>query len=365
MKSITRWPQKTSAIFLFLLWSCISLPTAGQAYQPSKEQVVASWDNQQALSSSRASLQNIAWHLEQSQYPGQSNLHLRQASQMLHTLANSHSQQPEYWYYQARVLEHQHQFQQALASLDKALDLDRQYASAWLMKSNVQVLMGHKAQAKTSCTELIGLVNVDIALACSLQTAQGKTQVKQAYQKLLPIVKRLDFKAAEQSNTQVWLIQLAADMALALNKPEQAVKWLSVMPLAQTSISYLSQWADAQFELGNHQEVYQQLAQIVEAAGFKDDALLMRLAIAEKHLAKLDNLPNDNQKTWQLAAAERVELRVLRQDKFHAADLGRFFIFIQPNQTQALYWAEQNLSQSQTFHDYQLLELAKTMGKGN
>jgi hypothetical protein len=108
-----------------------SLNSMAEVYRPTANQVVASWDSSQSLNNTRVSLQNVEWHLQQSQYAGSSNLHLRQASVMLDNLEETQADKPEYWYYKARVLEHQHQFIGALQALDNALELDETFISAW------------------------------------------------------------------------------------------------------------------------------------------------------------------------------------------------------------------------------------------
>ena len=91
-----------------------SLNCNAEVYFPEKNQIVASWDTSQSLENALIDLKNIEWHLQQSQYSGSSNVHLRQASMMLTKLSDSETAKPEFWYYKARVFEHQHQFTEAL-----------------------------------------------------------------------------------------------------------------------------------------------------------------------------------------------------------------------------------------------------------
>ena len=355
--------QKNLILFLIISISAIlfSLDSMAEVYRPTDNQVVASWDTSQSLNNTRVSLQNVEWHLQQSQYAGSSNLHLRQASIMLDSLLINQADKPEYWYYKARILEHQHQFTSALQALDNALELDESFVSAWLMKSNVLLLMGQNDSAKKTCLRLVGMANIDIALACSLQTAKGEEQVKIAYAKLQPIVKRIQHDIENIAASNLWLVQLAADMASQLSLTQQSAAWMNTYPLEKTPISYMSQWADTQLELGHYENVLDKLGDIVEQVGYQDDALLMRLAMAEikieQHSKRMDNIV----KKWQIAAKNRVTLRLQRNDTYHAADLSRFYIYIEPNAEQALFWAKQNLTQSQSHEDYALLKAAKAI----
>ncbi|WP_299080281.1 hypothetical protein [uncultured Paraglaciecola sp.] len=334
-----------------------------EVYQPSNNQVVANWDINQSLKNAQVSLENVEWHLRQSQYVGLSNLHLRQASNMLSKLSEADKNKPEYWYYSARILEHQHQFSDALIALEKAIEQDQKFISAWLMKSNVHLLMGQNSYAKSSCLQLVGVANVDIALACLLQTALGLEKTLEAYEKFKPVVERLqhDFENIDASN--LWLVQLAADMATQLSLVQESAKWMNTYPLEKTPISYMSQWADTQIALGKYEVVLRYLGQIVQQSGYQDDALLMRLAMAEVALENKGlNLETKSEK-WQIAAKSRVTLRLQRNDSYHAADLSRYFLYIEPNYKQALYWAQQNITQSQSHEDHALLTAAKAMAK--
>jgi tetratricopeptide (TPR) repeat protein len=351
-------------LFIFVSAILFSTNSSAEVYRPTDNQVVASWDTSQSLNNTRVSLQNVEWHLQQSQYAGSSNLHLRQASMMLDGLLNTQADKPEYWYYKARVFEHQHQFTSALQSLDNALELDATFVSAWLMKSNVLLLMGQNDSAKKTCSRLIGMANIDIALACSLQTAKGEDQVKSAYAKLLPIVKRVQHDTDNIAASNLWLVQLAADMATQLSLIRESADWMNTYPLEKTPISYMSQWADTQLTLGHYNNVLDRLGSIVEQVGYQDDALLMRLAMAEIELEQYSNSTDNMLKKWQLAAKNRVTLRLQRNDTYHAADLSRFYIYIEPNAQQALFWAQQNLTQSQSHEDYGLLKAAQAMSFG-
>jgi tetratricopeptide (TPR) repeat protein len=350
----------TLKLLVPILAILFSLNSVAEVYRPTANQVVASWDSSQSLDNTRVSLQNVEWHLQQSQYAGSSNLHLRQASVMLDNLEETQANKPEYWYYKARVLEHQHQFTAALQALDNSLKLDETFISAWLMKSNLLLLMGENNSAKQTCLRLIGMANVDIALACSLQTAKGMDQIKTAYAKLQPLVKRLHHDTDNIEASNIWLVQLAADMATQLNLIQQSAVWMSTYPLEKTPISYMSQWADTQLDLGQYKNVLDRLGEIMQQVGYQDDALLMRLAMAEVQ-SNQESHHNGTQKKWQSSAKNRVTLRLHRNDTYHAADLSRFYIYIEPNPEKALFWAQQNLAQSLSHEDYALHKKAQAM----
>ena len=99
----------------------------------------------------------------------------------------------------------------------------------------------------------------------------------------------------------------------------------------------------------------------MQQAEYQDDALLMRLAIAEVHQNQTITNGNNYLTKWQLAVNKRVNLRLQRNDIYHAADLTRFFLYVQPDPEKAKYWAQQNLIQSKSHEDHTLVAAVQTM----
>ena len=87
-----------------------------------------------------------------------------------------------------------------------------------------------------------------------------------------------------------------------------------------------------------------------------DDALLVRLALSEKHIGKEHG---EKDKHWQTQLAERVALREQRQDSLHASELAIYYLDIAPNAQKALYWAEINFSNTREYSDKKLLTRAQ------
>ena len=88
-----------------------------------------------------------------------------------------------------------------------------------------------------------------------------------------------------------------------------------------------------------------------------DDALLMRLALAEKKL---------NQKNyWRDLLTERVQLREQRQDSLHSNELALYYLDINPNPQKALYWAKTNFSNTREYNDKKLLTRAEQVNLSN
>lgn len=104
---------------------------------------------------------------------------------------------------------------------------------------------------------------------------------------------------------------------------------------------------------GNYQTILNTLPTLVTDKQNLEDALLLRLAIAEQSY----NEHSGNQ--WQTLMAQRVALRELRQDRFHASDLAHYYLDINKQPEKALYWAEINWQQAKLDADQQLLTRAQ------
>lgn len=364
--------QHSLAILLGLLLMTPAFTLFAKPITPQNPQtVVASWDiddNDNNINMSLPErLGKVAWHIEQSQYPGQANKHYGRARALLKPFMSNGSiqnidettntdQKVQLLYLWARVLQHQHQFASAEHILNQAQRIDEQdNSNVTLLKASVQLAQGQFSKAKTTCAQLLGQAQLITVAACTLEATAQLEQLTESYQQMTALLTSQPAFADNSLNN--WLLQIAADMALHLNEPDEAQKWLAKgladnHSLNTKPLSFIVLWADVQLALGEHLEVLRQLGSIVETAGFKDDALLSRLAIAETHTA---------QTRWQPLFKQRVDLRIARNDVYHAADLARYYIYVHPNTGEALYWAELNWQQAKLRDDKMLLEKAQVM----
>jgi hypothetical protein len=364
--------QHSLAILLGLLLMTLAFAIFAKPTTPLNPQtVVASWDVDDNRTNINMSLSErlvkAAWHIEQSQYPGQANMHYGRAKAMLKPFISDdfitnindttvNVQQAQLLYLWARVLQHQHQFALAEQILNQAQRIDEQNNSnITLLKASVQLAQGDFANAKKTCTNLLGHAQLITVASCTLEVTSQQGQLLESYQQMTALLSSQPSFADDSLNN--WLLQIAADMALHLDLANDAQKWLlkgltEKQSLNSKQLSFIVLWADVQLALGQHLEVLNQLGSIVETAGFKDDALLSRLAIAETYTT---------QTRWQFLFKQRVDLRIARNDLYHAADLARYYIYVQPNAIEALYWTKINWQQAKLSDDKMLLEKAKAM----
>lgn len=362
--------QRSLLIILILLMLLIAMASQATPFTPKDPtHIVASWDKSATEQSNNLNLQQrlekAAWHLEQGQYAGQANQHFGRARALLSPLfepdnikqlelANdlTHSHALYLW---ARVLQHQHQFALAQQTLQRAIAFDPHNLAAILLKANVLLAQGHFAQSKQTCSQLLGKAELVITAVCVLEVTANQDKLADSYAQIRQLLSNKN--KLKQHQQQDWLAQLAAEMALRLDKAAEAAEWLNLVidseqSLAQKPLSFIALWADVQLSLKQPGTVLQQLSRIITQSGFKDDALLVRLSLAEQFTTDTH---------WQSLLALRVELRLARQDTYHSADLARYYLDIQPNAKLALRWAQINWQQTKLYDDKQLLNRALMM----
>lgn len=331
---------------------CLVLISAKTISAPSTpdspDAVVASWPNQFVEEPTGDILVKIKWHLQQTGLPGKATNHSRQAEILLNRIRppNPLFNNEVYAYLRARSLQQTHQFTAALTVLNQLTLTYPDHVNGWLLKASIHLIQGQYKQAKQACTKLAGQVSGVIFTACVLEVAGYSDDLSSVYQQLSGLEPAL---TSQSPAIRDWIRQTLADQALRLNKAQQAAKWLTTKQLATKPTSFIALWADAHLALGDSRRVAQQLNSILQHSDNYDDALLIRMSLAEKN--------NLNPK-WRQILDQRMQLRIARHDQFHAADLARYFLDINLDPEQAIYWASINWQQAKLHADMQLMERA-------
>lgn len=277
-----------------------------------------------------------------SQYVGQTEV--RQGllkNQLKQLFSTSPSAQTGYLY--ARVLQREHQFDEALAITDKVLDINQSHINTRLLRANILMVKGEFAQAKQQCLALLGTAATEVVTTCTTDVLSQDGQLAQSYQSLKNSIPASKLTINSQ--------HLLAEMAFRLEKPNQALSHISEVNLAQAPVSLVVLWADIQLALGGDQLILATIPALTNDPLNLEDALLLRLAMAEKNVS--------DKKQWQKRMSQRVELRELRQDTFHASDLALYYLNIDIQPEKALHWANINWQQAKLDADKHLLNQAK------
>lgn len=359
-------------LLILLLTASLSARLSATPYTPqSNDDIIAQW-----AAPSNAAVQSLKTasrlqpsdpttilalansYLAQAAQPGQSRFYgLAQAALKPlteKTISDKNSASPQLWLAWAQVQQHQHNFVIAQAALEKVFAAEPSNETANLLAARIFIIQEKPLAARNACLKLLGNADLLTITACSLEANSylNPNDLNNSYRQLAELVKRQGLPDDERAT---WLIQLLADFAMRNNDPATAATWLQ-QRLPNANVNYLAQWADVQLALGNSQTVLTQLAPIVNAAPEMDDALLVRLALCEKHIGKEHG---EKEKYWQTQLAERVALREQRQDSLHASELAIYYLDIAHNAQKALYWAEINFSNTREYSDKKLLTRAQ------
>ena len=252
-------------------------------------------------------------------------------------------------YLYARVLQREHLFDDAISVIDNVLKTTPNDVNSRLLKANMLQVKGKFDSAKAECLRLLGLASVETVSTCALDAESQNGKLEASYKSLLLIASDRPTSQATQ--------HVLAEMAFRLNQPQQTLKHLSLVNLEEAPVSILVLWSDAQLELSNYKLVIDIIGNLVSEANNLEDALLLRLAQAEKQDKK-------NRITrWQTLLSKRIELRERRQDNFHAADLALYYLTVEDNSDKALYWATINWQQAKLESDKTLLAKASARFK--
>lgn len=346
--------MKLSVLLSVLFILCCSAQ-ANPETPRSRDQVVARWEPRQDQTMSvlearwseqpRDMLQQVQRMLDRASRPGYSHLY-GQAEKHLSVPVGNDSDRTLVWLLWAEVEQHQHKFDSALSALNRVFENDPTHVEGRLMAARIHLIQGAYEQARAHCIALIGNADLLTASVCALEVAGYQGSLTGSYQQLQVLAERQGLPEDERGT---WIVQILADMALRLGKPEEATQWLD-RRFSEADVSYLLQWADAQLALSQPGEVMRRLEPIVKSAPTVDDSLALRLALAEQALEGSQ---------WQDYIASRMALRVQREDTEHAADLARYYLQLEPDPEKALHWAEVNWESAREHADRQLLLQAR------
>lgn len=346
----------------FIACAIIVNCAAAEPYTPSSpDDIIAEWHYPTAEKLRRAKTQKnlqpqdvVATavlaneYLRQAAQPGYSRLYgLAQAA--LKPFIDNNSDSVAIWLAWAQVKQHQHDFAEAQQALQKIFIKEPANVTAQLMAARIYLVQDNPQAARNGCLKLFGYTDLLTLGACSLEaTSQvGLTQLAESYAELQQLIITQGLPTDER---QSWILQMLADMAIRLHKPHEAATFLEQVT-RKNSLSYWVQWADVQLALANANHVLDTLTPLLDAAPDKDDALLLRVVLAEKQLQQTSS--------WQPLLAARIALREERGDTQHASDLAMYYLDVHPNPEKALHWAKINIEQAREPGDKQLLARAQ------
>ena len=334
-----------TSVFFLMVGNSIAAP-----YTPKDtSEVIATWKVFNATDK-QMSLDDISNFIEQGQYPGEADYRYGRAKAWLQAKMANASPDAQTYYLYARVLQHQHQFDRAIKALERSIELKPTAINSWLLKANIHLVQGDIVGARQACLTLIGKADILLISTCALEVASQNGKLVESYQELARLYQL--YQPNDEPEKR-WIVQILADMAFKQGMAEEALSYLNQLDMDNAPVSLLALWSDIELALNQHQQVYDTLSSIVSQNTLQDDALLLRLAIAEKSLG--------NTVKWQWSFAQRVKLREQRQDSLHAFDLAKYYLNVDIQPKKALYWANINWQVARQDNDRILLEQAKAL----
>jgi Tfp pilus assembly protein PilF len=230
---------------------------------------------------------------------------------------------------QATILQYRHQFDEARALLQRALESDRQNAQAWLLLATLDMVQGDYQAANGDCARVAKGAGAEIGLAClgSLRSYTGKARQS------LSLLQQVESSGRRgPAGYRAWVEGLIAESDERLGDwPGAENHYLEALKLQPRDNFLLVAYADFLLDRGRPQEVLPLLADHAQS-----DTAFLRLALAQS-LLHSDQTPRY---TWIMAA--RFEALRLRGSEYFGREESRFALQLQHDPHTALDMALRN-----------------------
>ncbi|MBB6095322.1 tetratricopeptide (TPR) repeat protein [Povalibacter uvarum] len=263
----------------------------------------------------------------------------------------------------ATALQGLHRFSEAQALLDRTLLAEPQNAQAWLTKAALLQVQGDFTGARSTCTPLLRLVDATVALGCIAAAQSMSGHLHPSFRSLSRMV---DASPPDDPATHSWLLSVLGEMAVRMNEARTAERYFRAALAADSVNSYAKgELADLLLREARYDEVMTLLEQ---DAG--QDALLLRLAIAEHRLGKTcstaassfprkresilskrmdsrvrgndETVPGDDNPCWVVAYDARYRAAQRDNDTLHLREIARYLLEVRGDTTAALDTARLN-----------------------
>ena len=241
----------------------------------------------------------------------------------------------------ATILQSRHEFDAALADLQRLLERSPDDAQAWLTRATVEQVQGRYADALDSCARVAALVAGPIGQVCGDEVRSLTADAPAAYRALHA---RLGQMPAAGTEARGWALTLLAGMAERLGLSDEAERHYRAA-MAERPDPYLrAAYADFLLDAGRPREALlalgaaaapERMPTLDELARLPD-GLLLRAALAQRAL-------RDPQAPASAAALrERFDAARLRGERSHGREEARFALAIEGDAPRAAELAAAN-----------------------
>jgi len=233
----------------------------------------------------------------------------------------------------ATIRQSSHDFDGALADLDRVVAIDPDDAQAWITRSVVLAVRGRYEEAKASCQPLARLAPELVFTVCETSIDAVSGSAGPAYDRLSMTIRRSRrVSANEDADEREWASSTLGEIALRRGRDDDAESAFSAALAIDPDDAYvLAAYADLLIDRGRPAE-----AMKLVAGRTDNDGLLLRLALAE---AKA-HAPAAATHSEMLGA--RFEASHLRGDTVHRREEARFELELKGDARAALALARAN-----------------------
>ncbi|HVE48843.1 MAG TPA: hypothetical protein VNG69_04395 [Casimicrobiaceae bacterium] len=243
----------------------------------------------------------------------------------------------------ATVKQSLHDFDGALADLDRLIAADAGNVQALLTRATVLTVLGRYDEAKRDCERLARRTDALVTTTCQAAAESASGDAEGAFRRLEEALRA----GAGSPQVRAWAATLAAEIAARRGDAPAATRYFAQALAADPRDAYLkAAYADFLLEQGQVAPVVAMLKEDV-----RNDALLLRLALAEarlpEHRAAFETHRDDL--IARFAAARR------RGDVLHLREEARFALEIERNAAKALELARDNWAKQREPADLRIL----------
>jgi hypothetical protein len=336
-------------LFSLLLFIYSSRAFSSEPFIPdSSAFVVAKWPVQTSGLNMRDQIQNL---LNNASYPGNSANYSIAAS-LLKQYSTEDVSEMDRLYYDAVIKQHYHRFEESKELLLTLLKAQPKNPNALLLLSNMYSVLGEHELAEKMCIRLISIAPQTTVATCVFNVRAQTGDLKSSLEQLSAFLKNNHLSGESNEGLAIWSAETLASLARANGELERAQKILAPYTNKKVPVSFWVLWSDIQLELDNPEQVKNRIESIVKNSQNQDDALILRLTLAEQRLVPLRSL-------WLAKVRARIDLRESRNDTEHAFDIALYYYFIEREYQKAHSWAQINWEQAKLLDDKNLLKMTQ------
>ena len=271
------------------------------------------------------------------------------ASAAIAPIAQSAASDPRYWLVRGLLQQYSHDFDGALASLNKASQLSPAAAEPISWRAAIHMVRAEYPQAESECRRLTPFADLLMARGCQAYVQAATGQLRQAYEGL----QILATSEGVPAGLMLWTRTRLGEMAIRLQRWEEAEQhFRSALRLGITDQFLLAAYADLLVLRGKPAEAIRLLE-----GWERSDVLLLRLAMAGR-AAK-----DSRAEGWAKQLRERLAEAGQRGDRLHEQEAARFALDIDGNAKAALELARSNYAKQKEPRDAEILMRAAIAAK--